>query len=83
MLGQHSQAQAHLAHAIVQNEAMSFAPRAAESRYELARTLADSADTAALARARTLCEQALLSARGIGMQPLVAKLERVQAELEA
>jgi DNA-binding winged helix-turn-helix (wHTH) protein len=81
MLGKRTEAEAHLAHAIAQNEAMSFAPRAAESRYELARTLMASDDASARARARTLCEEALRSTRAMGMQPLAAKLARLQAEL--
>jgi hypothetical protein len=76
-LGRSADAEAHFAHAIAQNEALSFAPRAAESRYELARTLAGSDD----ARARTLCSEATNTANALGLRPLSNKLEQLKSEL--
>jgi hypothetical protein len=82
-LGKSAEAAAHFEYAVARNEAMQFAPRTAESRYELARTLAASGEPTDFERARALCEQALASARAIGMQPLARKLEQLQAELGA
>jgi hypothetical protein len=80
-LGQTAAAEAHLAHAVSQNDAMGFAPRALESRYELARTLLVAAGPAARTRVRALCDEAAAGARALGMQPLTRQLEELQAEL--
>jgi DNA-binding winged helix-turn-helix (wHTH) protein len=69
-LGRPGEAARHLEEALECNEHAGFAPQAAHSAYELARTLSDPASPQTGKRARTLFTRVIDMTRRIGMAPL-------------
>jgi ATP/maltotriose-dependent transcriptional regulator MalT len=76
-MGERDRAEDHFARALEQNERWGFRPAAGYTRYEWARMLINRSDAAELERARGMLNEALGTARQIGM----VRLERLAKTL--